>query len=267
MRDGHIHTPYCPHGTTDPLKSYIEHAIEIGYHSMTFTEHAPLPKSFTDPVPDADSGMAITDVDAYIKEIKHLQAEYKKDIKILLGFEVDFIEGYERETEEFLNEYGAQMDDSILSVHFIKGSSSWYCIDYSPRMFEAAAKDLGGISQLYRAYYNALRTSVNADLGSHKPSRIGHMSLVKKFQGLYPAPDEWESLAFDFLKLVNSKKLQLDYNGAGTQKPHCNESYPPLNIAKQASTMGIPLVYGSDAHKTSGLKQGFSHIDSSLLMP
>jgi histidinol-phosphatase (PHP family) len=267
MRDGHIHTPYCPHGTLDSFRLYIEKAIKLGYKTMSFTEHAPLPESFTDPVPSKDSGMDMADVERYISELQKLQKEYQKNLELLIGFEMDYISGYEKETEKFLNEFGPQLDDSILSVHFIEGKQQWYCIDFSPDMYEAALNDLGGNDALYRAYFNTLQKSVKADLGSYKPSRIGHMTLVKKFQELFVPPEGWEDYAFETLKSIKDSNLQLDYNGAGTQKPHCKETYPPSNIAEQASAMGIPLIYGSDAHKSTGLKQGFDRINTRILMP
>ena len=56
-RDGHIHTPYCPHGTNDTFHDYVETALGLGFEEITFTEHAPLPKGFNDPTPAKDSGM------------------------------------------------------------------------------------------------------------------------------------------------------------------------------------------------------------------
>lgn len=265
MIDGHIHTPYCPHGSSDTLKSYIEQAIKCGYQSMTFTEHAPLPSTFEDPVPEKDSGMSLNQVEEYLKEIDQLKAAYKKDIHIKKGFEVDYIEGYEKEVESFLHTYGPSLDDSILSVHFLQGQSRWYCIDYSPDTYREALHDFGGVDQLYEAYYKTLTRSVLRDLGEYKPSRIGHMTLVKKFQELYPAPANWEELAHSFLKLVKDRGYTLDYNGAGVVKEHCKETYPPLEMARKASSMGIPLIYGSDAHTSSGLGQGYSSVDSQAL--
>lgn len=267
MRDGHIHSPYCPHGTSDSLKKYIEQGIQLGYQSMTFTEHAPLPPSFSDPVPEKDSGMALSKVETYLKEIENLKEFYKHDIEILKGFEIDFIEGYEQETKSFLDTYGPSLDDSILSVHFLKGGKRWYCIDYSPDMYEAALKDLGGTQQLYEAYYKTLIQSIYSDLGKYKPSRVGHMTLVKKFQNLFPYPDDWTAYATEFLEVVKENNYALDYNGAGTKKSHCKEAYPPLNLARQAYEMDIPLIYGSDAHAASALGQGLEEIEKTLLKP
>ncbi|RWZ59762.1 histidinol-phosphatase HisJ [Halobacillus fulvus] len=265
MMDGHIHSPYCPHGTSDPIKSYIEKGISLGYKTMTFTEHAPLPPSFEDPVPEKDSSMAKRDVEKYVSELKSLKQTYKRDIQINIGFEVDYIEGFEKETESFLNEYGPELDDSILSVHFLKGKNEWYCLDYSPDMFQKARDDFGSIEALYEEYFSQIIRSAEANLGIYKPKRIGHFTLVKKFQQLFPSPTGWEQEAQEVLKVIKQQKLALDYNGAGMKKPHCQETYPPLHLAIEASQMGIPLIYGSDAHSIKGLKQGYEEIDTSLL--
>lgn len=267
MRDGHIHSPYCPHGTSDSLKSYIEEAIKKGYQSITFTEHAPLPPSFSDPTPEKDSGMSESRVEDYLKKIEKLKKDYQKDIVIKKGFEVDYIEGFEKETKQFLDTYGPSLDDSILSVHFLKGGTGWYCIDYSADMYEAASLDLGGIDELYRSYYTALAKSVHSELGFYKPHRIGHMTLVKKFQRLYAAPPNWETYAIEFLNILKRSDYELDYNGAGMKKKHCKETYPPMSLARQASSMGIQLVYGSDAHQASALGQGLESIDHELIKP
>ncbi len=48
-RDAHIHTPFCPHGSKDALKEYVEKALERGFDSITFTEHAPFLRHFKIP--------------------------------------------------------------------------------------------------------------------------------------------------------------------------------------------------------------------------
>ncbi|WP_226583764.1 histidinol-phosphatase HisJ [Halobacillus litoralis] len=265
MRDGHIHSPYCPHGSSDALKTYIEEAIRAGYHSMTFTEHAPLPQSFIDPVPSQDSGMAYNQVKHYLEDLEQLKEMYKNDIHILKGMEVDYIQGYEEETKQLLNRFGPLLDDSILSVHFLKGKKGWYCIDFSPEMYKDAFQDLGGLEQLYQTYYRTLEMSVVSDLGLYKPKRIGHMTLVRKFRHLYPSPYNWHSYGSQFLDTVKAYNYELDYNGAGMKKPHCQETYPPLPLARQASSMGIPLIYGSDAHQSSALMQGIDAVDQKIL--
>src|SRR5690554_2871180 len=155
-KDGHIHTPYCPHGTNDSFEQYIEKAILEGFSEITFTEHAPLPTNFTDPTPDKDSGMDPNLLTNYINELTVLKETYKNDITINIGLEVDFIIGFEKETTEFLNSVGPLLDDSILSVHFLKWNNSYVCIDFSKDVYLKFAKEVGGIKPMYDIYYNTV---------------------------------------------------------------------------------------------------------------
>lgn len=254
IRDGHIHTPFCPHGSADTLASYCEQAISLGLKTITFAEHAPLPAGFSDPTPNQDSAMAASDLNAYLQETRAIKKEYAHALDVLIGLEVDYIFGYEAETKALLNEVGPSLDDSILSVHFLKVGGHYRCIDYSPEEFAAIAADLGSTNALYALYYDTVLASICADLGPYKPKRIGHITLCKKFQKLYQAEQSFGQEVGAILAAIHENGLQLDYNYAGLTKPYCGESYPPKEIALQAKTMGIPLVYGSDAHSAAGLR-------------
>lgn len=256
LRDGHIHTPYCPHGTSDKISDYIEKAIHLGFNEISFTEHAPLPKGFVDPTPDKDSAMSWDSLESYLNELLRVKKEYVSKIKVNVGFEVDFIEGFESETKQFLNEVGPKLDDAILSVHFLKLGTVYDCVDYSPDGFEKMMKRYGSIDNIYRKYFETVERSINADLGVFKPKRIGHMTLVKKFQRKFPATKSFEKEILQLLKLIKEKGYELDYNGAGTAKPLCRETYPPQWVIEEAKKLEIPLVYGSDAHQVKELNQG-----------
>ncbi|WP_077214256.1 histidinol-phosphatase HisJ [Bacillus dakarensis] len=257
LKDGHIHTPYCPHGTNDSLEQYVETAIRLGFSEISFTEHAPLPEGFIDTTPQQDSAMDIKDLPRYFEEIDQLKSKYKDKIKINTGLEVDYIEGFEEQTTSFLNQYGERLDDAVLSVHFLKSENSYDCLDYSPEYFGNMIQHYGSVEKIYEQYYRTLLKSINADLGPYKPKRIGHITLVKKFQKKFPAAYEFKDELMQILYCIKVNGYELDYNGAGTAKPLCREPYPPLWIAEEASKLDIPLVYGSDAHQLKDLKQGF----------
>lgn len=268
IRDGHVHTPFCPHGTKDSLRKYIEQALLLDYSSITFTEHAPLPENFNDPVPEKDSGMNPTLVEAYLKAVEEVKEEYKSQIQIHVGFEVDYIEGFEEETKKFLNTYGPYLSDSILSVHFLKMPSNEYlCLDYHPDMFDDICKRYGSVFHVYQKYYQTLLMAVQSNLGTFKPNRVGHITLVRKFQKLFPNENKMqETLLIDqVLEAIVSQNLTLDINGAGTNKKYCLEPYPDESIIKKAAALNIPLIYGSDAHQAHDLGQGLSQLPESLL--
>ncbi len=256
MRDGHIHTPFCPHGTRDSLQRYAEALIEQGFSQATFTEHAPLPQGFADSTPTQDSAMSLSLMEDYLAAIQAVKEEYKNDLVIHIGLEVDYIEGFETETAQFLNKYGPYLDDSILSVHFLKRSGKWYCVDYSADYFEEMITAFGSVSAIYESYFQTVLRSIHADLGSYKPRRIGHITLVRKFHKKFPCPSDFSREIEDILRQIHHKQYELDYNGAGMAKPLCAETYPPASVAMKAKAMGIPLVYGSDAHQAAAIGQG-----------
>ena len=259
--DGHIHSPYCPHGSNDALEDYVKRAISLDFEQITFTEHAPLPTGFTDPVPDKDSAMAHSDLDAYLQDIKHLKKKYAAQIRILSGLEVDYIEGFEPETAELLASVEPHLDEVILSVHFIRMPDGRYiCIDFDEEAYGDAIRRLGGLKALYDHYYRTVRMSIEANLTSSLPIRIGHISLVHKFQASFERDFDDSKDLRHILNLITKKGYMLDINGAGLVKPLCQETYPPPFIIEEARQLGIPLVYGSDAHSALGIGQGYDTI-------
>jgi histidinol-phosphatase (PHP family) len=182
MKDGHVHSHYCLHGSDDTFQMYIENAIKAGIDEISFTEHFPLPRGFEDPSPQKDSSMDVEELEKYIKELQIVKKFYSGVIKINIGVEVDYIEGFEEKIKELLNKYGKDFEDSILSVHMVKYNSKYYCIDYDKDSFGELVDILGGVDKVYDLYYDTLKKAINSDLGMYKPKRIGHLNLVRRGQ-------------------------------------------------------------------------------------
>ncbi|MGE7622728.1 histidinol-phosphatase HisJ [Viridibacillus sp. NPDC096237] len=259
-RDAHIHSPFCPHGTMDDFEDYIKKAINFGFTDITFTEHAPLPNNFTDPTPFKDSGMKTEQLTTYIEKLKKLKKQYASEIRIRIGLEVDYITDYERQIRDFLNHIGPQLDDAILSVHFLKYDNAYTCVDYSSEIFLEFAEKVGTVKEVYNLYYETVKESISADLGPFKPKRIGHPTLVHKFQLAHQQKIDDHKQIEEILQLMANKDYELDVNGAGLSKKYCKEPYPPLQYIKLADTLKIPLVFGSDAHQVTNLHQHYDKI-------
>lgn len=262
--DGHVHTPFCPHGSTDSFEEYIEEALRNHLEGITFTEHAPLPPNFTDPVPNQDSAMRYEDLDRYIEEVTLLKEKYRGKINILLGLEVDYIEGFEKETQEMLNKVGPLLDDSILSVHFLKKDENYYCIDFSDDYFHDMTRHFQSVDNIYAAYFHTVKKSITANLGSYKPKRIGHITLAHKFQARFQPSRSFDREIMEIIELIAKHEYAIDYNSAGIVKPLCKETYPPEKYIMKAYALNIPIVYGSDAHTAKGLLQGANEIAKNI---
>lgn len=255
-QDRHVHTPFCPHGSKDTLSDYVEKALDLGFSTISFTEHAPLPKGFIDTVPEKNSAMASESLPLYLESCLEIKKYYSDRIKINIGLEVDYIQGYEKETTAFLNKWGPQLDDSILSVHFLKPNHSNYiCLDYGPNTFKELINQCGSLKNVYQLYYDTLLQSISCQLGTFTPNRIGHISLVRKFQKLFPRNFDDSILLERTLHAIAAHNKSIDVNAAGLFKEYCQEIYPPAFWVKKAKQMDIPLVYGSDAHTSNQLGQ------------
>ncbi|WP_019413906.1 histidinol-phosphatase HisJ [Paenisporosarcina sp. TG20] len=259
-RDAHIHSPYCPHGTKDSFELYIEKAIQNGFTDISFTEHAPAPHGFIDSVPTQDSFLNRNSLEPYIFELQKLKKMYAKDITIKIGLEFDFIEGYEKEITQLLNDIGPTLDDSILSVHFLLNEKSYTCIDFSSHVFLDFAEQLGSIENVYSLYYKTVQNSISAELGAFKPKRIGHPSLIHKFRYAHDTLVDDHEMIVKTLQLMKEYNYELDVNSAGLAKQYCLEPYPPQAYITLAKEMGIPLVFGSDAHRAEDLHQYYKQV-------
>ena len=256
-RDGHIHSPYCPHGTKDSFEMYVEKALEKGLEEITFTEHMPFTSVFLENKDFQDEcAMDIKDIDSYIKDVKEIKKKYEGKIKINLGFEVDYIEGLDEEIKEILNKYGDNIEDSILSVHFVKFNGKMEPIDCL-EFFESLLNKVGSLEKVYDLYFETLLKSIKADLGVYKPKRIGHPTLIRIFNNKYPIDYKNIELMERVVKEIKNNNYEIDFNTAELRKPYCKEIYPSGEFLNLIKKYNVPVVYGSDSHKSEDVGKDF----------
>lgn len=256
-RDGHIHSPYCPHGSNDSLEEIIEKAIDIGLEEITFTEHLHVPSYFTKKV-FLDTCSPSKEVFLlYVENVKEVRKKYP-EIKINIGAEIDYVEGIEKETRRIVDEIGLCLEDGLLSVHFVKYKECYYAIDYVDDFMKLIEK-VNDVAIIYDLYYETLYKAITSDLGKYKPKRIGHPNLVTIFQKKFPVVYTNNSL----LKKIASKLKELDYevdvNTSGLRKPYCGECYVSGMLDTYLNEYEVRRVYGSDAHQASDVGRDFNY--------
>ncbi|GMA70350.1 histidinol-phosphatase [Leuconostoc litchii] len=272
-KDGHTHTQFSHHGSEEKLDQYIEYAIELGFKEYVVTEHAPLPSQFFQEFvgpKDAQINSAMTNAELpiYREEVKRVQKKYKNNIMIKAGLEVDYLQKYESQTREFLQENKDWIDEIVLSVHFLPNSSSDIVpIDYDPEtLSNYFMRECREPKKLFERYYEAVSQSVQFDTGLLDTTiRIGHLTLIRKYQKLLNLPKFDIGISDKILNIlqdIKRKNYQLDFNAAGFSKPYNGESYPTFEIAESAKKIGIPLIYGSDAHNVAALGLHFDEMNN-----
>ena len=228
--DLHNHTTRCNHaeGTVD---EYIQRAIELGIDIYGFSEHAPM--DF-----DEKYRLPFKDMEAYTTDILTAKEKYKNDISILLGYEVDWLQGHMN--EKVLD---ADVDYLIGSVHFI---DKW-SFDNPEFIGSWKEKDIDAIWQAYFEATEAMAKSGKFDI-------VGHLDLIKVFK--FMPKQDIRLLAKDVLKAIKKSNMVIEINTAGLRKP-VGEMYPSQALVEEAYALDIPITFSSDAHAVEQIGAGY----------
>jgi len=219
------------------MEEYVLLAIERGMTEICFTDHIPLPGDL-----DPDHRMAHEEVEPYLEQIALLDRKYK-EISILRGIEVDYIEGLETYIEDFLKTY--HFDMVIMAVHFIghwEGEQWVFNFDYSEET----------LPRQYKDYFDALYRGIITGLFDV----LAHLDLVKR-PG-YPVMRSNRDDVENILDEVKKQGMSIEFNTSGLRKP-INETYPSMEILKLAVKKGIPITMSSDSHRPEHVGYAFDY--------
>ncbi len=110
----HTHTIRCKHAVGTE-REYIESAISEGFQILGFSDHTPqpYPEGFTSGI-----RMDMSELADYTDTLVKLRDEYKKDIQILIGYEVEYTKKYFEPLLAELRKY--PLDYIIQGQHFVE---------------------------------------------------------------------------------------------------------------------------------------------------
>ena len=220
--DLHNHTTLCNHaeGTVD---AYVQEAIKQGIDVYGFSDHAPM--DF-----DPKYRMDFKQMAEYKSWVMNAKSKYADKIDVVFGYEVDYLPGHM--DARILD---ADVDYLIGSVHFI---NEWG-FDNPEFIGQYKHEDIDTIWQKYFALIEQMAMSRLFDI-------VGHIDLIKVFK--FMPTQDIVKIAMPTLKAIKEANMVLEVNVAGYRKP-CAEPYPSPSILKAAFELGIPITFGSDAHK------------------
>jgi histidinol-phosphatase (PHP family) len=217
--DLHNHTPLCKHATGEP-EEYIQKAIEKGIEVYGFADHAPM--EF-----DYKYRMNFDEMDKYEQKIIFLSQKYD-NIKILLGYEVDFTPVVDKRVLE------RKVDYLIGSVHFL---DNWG-FDNPEFIKEWKNRD---VDDIYKEYFSLIEKMANSKMFNI----VGHVDLVKVF-GHRPKKNI-KDIAKNAIKAIKKADMAVEINTAGLRKP-VKELYPSDEILQMLLEEKIDITFSSDAH-------------------
>lgn len=234
--DYHMHTPLCRHASGEPV-DYARRALELGFTEIGFSDHSPMAREDFD-----DWRMFSRQLDEYVEKVRLAQRTFPQ-LTIRLGLEVDYLPGQ----EEWIHDLAARhpWDYFIGSVHYV--AEDW-AIDSPFQLSKWKERDT---FEVWSVYFDRLTRATETGLFEI----IGHADLPKKF-GHRPTTD-CTPLYERFLTAAKKHNCAIELNTAGLRKD-CKEIYPSRQILELAFAKGVPITFGSDAHKPEEVGMNFA---------
>ncbi len=247
LQNLHTHTNYCDGRNT--AEEMILAAIELGFTSLGFSGHAPMPASIP-----ADCAMTAEDVPKYKAEISALREKYADKIEIFLGTEFDAYSEMDL----------SGLDYIIGSVHYIKrADGSIVDFDLSPDAVKGIINGVyGGYGmQFAKEYYEEMARMPERI----QPDIVGHFDIVTKTAEVNPFIDmeskEYKGYALEALHAISKKCRLFEVNTGAIPRGYRTSPYPAPFILKEMKTLGLGVVISSDCHFAHSLN---AHFDTAL---
>ena len=220
LHNYHTHTWRCRHASGTE-REYIENAIARGLKTLGFADHTPW-------VFDGDyySGCRMRPelIDDYVTTLTDLQAEYKNDIAIKIGFETEYYPAYFDRLLELYRPY--PIDYIILGQHWCGNEQG----------FTANANPIDTEERL--ALYTC---QVLTGLHTGKFTYLAHPDMFRFTgdDGLY------RRYMLPFCREIKKMGIPVECNLLGVAT---NRHYPSDRFFRIAAEAGCDVILGIDAH-------------------
>lgn len=263
----HTHTTFCD--GKNSAEEMILSAIEKNFTVLGFSSHCVYPLSNTF-YSNYESTWHIADsnIENYVANIREMAEKYSDKIKILLGFEADFLSSNEHgSTRPDFSAYSALNPDYIIgSVHFIANGKGLYSVDNKTEIVAKKLQELYATSNgnfdakaVVHDYFEAERQM----LRTCNFSILGHPDLIRlRNQDLhyFDENDTWyKNELKQTVKAAKSAGVCVEINTGAIGRKLMNDSYPSDYFLSLLHDAGVPVCINSDSHAVDTLDSAYDH--------
>jgi len=264
----HTHSEFCDGKAT--ARVMAQAARQAGFKVLGFSSHAPLPFSTSWTMDHAR-------LPDYIATLQALRLEHAPDMDVLIGLEIDYIEGLCGPADGRFE--AAQLDFSIGSAHFVTPAGApepaaaaldaagiptfGFAVDEPEDDFEAhlATFYAGDAEALVDDYYTAVTACVRAggfDI-------LGHFDLIRKNNRRQVRFREdtarYRDAAMSAVEALSDSGIIVEINTGGMARGKTDSPYPAPWILKELRTRNVSVCVNADAHAPGHLS---AHRDDGL---
>lgn len=217
----HTHTWRCMHATGTE-REYVEHAIAGGLKILGFSDHTPMPYA------DGHvSGvkMRLDQLEDYVDTVLRLKEEYKNEIEIHLGLEVEYYPAYFEELLRITGQY--PIEYYLLAQHFLGNETG-------ERFTGEPTDDPERLKRYCRQAGEAMETGCF--------TYFAHPDLLN-----FTGEDRvYEECMRGLCKHAKKLDIPLEINFLGIWD---RRHYPNPKFWKIAGEVGNQVIFGADAHQ------------------
>jgi histidinol-phosphatase (PHP family) len=243
----HTHSRFCD-GKEEP-EEYVKQAIELGYHTLGFSSHAPVPF-------ENNFSLKEDKMEEYFSTIRALMEKYKSQINILLSLEIDFIPDITSDFADFIK--AGNLDYTIGGVHLVRNKEVeklWFIDGSKQETYDDGVQKLfkGHIRNGVEAYYNQIIEMV----ATQKPDIIAHLDKIKMHNKnrYFTEEESWyKDIVWKTLKFIATESdCIIEVNTRGLYKKRSDTFFPCPSILEQIHHLKIPVTLSADAHQPDEL--------------
>ena len=223
MKNFHTHTVRCGHAKGRD-ETYVKRALESGFSTLGFSDHSPM--VFAPDKHRSTFRIPLSKTESYVKSINSLKEKYASDIKIYLGYEMEYYPKYFSQSIDYLEQFG--FDYLILGQHFTSNEAD-----------EESVYAAGGSTdpKAFDCYIEQALTALQTGRFLY----IAHPDVFK-FIG---DDDEYCKRAEYFVKELKKLGYPLEFNLLGFAD---KRNYPDRRFWELVAKEGNDTVIGFDAH-------------------
>ena len=224
--DYHVHTRFSD-GEGEPAQC-VERALALGLPEIGISDH------LTPSVVGGEGDWSIGHecLGEYVGAVRDAGARYP-EITVLLGVEADYVPGAEDELAGLLGAY--PFDYVIGGLHYVDGFSFDDPPNRNDRRWDDAAS-------LYRRYYHLVSRAAASGLFDV----VAHLDYVMLWGRRTDA--DISAAEDEALAALAAHGVAIEVNTTGALEP-AGLMHPAPDLLARACRLGIPLVFGSDAHE------------------
>lgn len=233
----HTHSVCCDGKNT--LTEMARAAYEAGAVSFGASGHSHTP------LPEDEGCVLPADMSAYRAEVLRLREACAGQMDVLLGIELDNCADVSAEGFDYW----------IGSVHRLKApDGQYYTVDWSPEILsDCRWEEFGGDAYaMAECYYTEVRK-----MAAMKPTILGHLDLITKFNEKAPCLDEessrYRAAALDALHAADPDATLLEINTGAMSRGWRTSPYPARFLLEEWRDMGGQVILTADAHSSDAI--------------